>query len=131
MIDQYHAVHNFMTNSESFFTPLQPLILALPTAVSSCRANCPAILRIFHSLSQYEQTIAVLAERTEVVCTIIRCIASPNAAPEVMRYVIDILHALLDWKEGYAIFPHSEVSLHNHMSRFPTRRLISILFFCS
>ena len=110
MIDQYHDVHNFLTNSDDFFNPLQSLIIAMPTAISSCRANCPAMLRIFHSLSQYPQTITVLSQRSEIVCTVIRCIASPQAYPEVMRYVIDILHSLLDVDGGAAIFPHAEVS---------------------
>jgi hypothetical protein len=109
MIDQYHEVYNFLRNSDAFFAPLQPLIAALPTAISSCRANCPAILRIFHSLAQHKQTIGALAERTEVVCAVIRCVASSQAYFEVMRYVIDILHALLDLNGGNAIFPHSEV----------------------
>jgi hypothetical protein len=99
-----------MTNSDAFFTPLQPLILALPSAISSCRANCPAILRIFHSLSQYAQTISVLAEREEIVRTVIRCVSSQQAFHEVMKYVVGILHALLDWEGGRAVFPHSEVS---------------------
>lgn len=110
MIDQYHSVYDFLSDSQAFFLPLQPLILALPGAISSCRANCPAMLRIFHSLSQYDQTIRVLAERQEVVCTVIQCVAAPQAFPEVMRYVIDIMHALLDLEGGWAILPHAEVS---------------------
>lgn len=109
MIDQYHEVYNFMTNSDSFFDPLHPLIIALPTAVSSCRANCPAMLRIFHSLAQHAQTMPVLAARSNIVSSIVQCIASPQAFPEVMRYVIDILHYLLDFENGRAIFPHVEV----------------------
>ena len=118
MIDQYHEVYNFMTNSDSFFLPLQPLIAALPTAISSCRTNCPAILRIFHSLSQYQETITVLAKRSEIVRTIIQCIASPGATPEVMRYVTDILHSLLDLNEGSSIFPHAELIIRSFSKRF-------------
>ena len=118
MIDQYHEVYNFMTNSDSFFLPLQPLIVALPTAISSCRTNCPAILRIFHSLSLYEETISVLAQRSEIVCTIIQCISSPQATPEVMRYVTDILHLLIDLNEGSSIFPHAELIIRSFSKRF-------------
>ena len=109
MIDQYHDVYNFQINSDDFFNPLHSLIIAMPTAIASCRANCPAMLRIFHSLSQHSQTISVLSQRSDIVCTVIRCIASSQAFPEVMRYVIDILHSLLDVEDGAAIFPHAEV----------------------
>lgn len=118
MIDQYHAVYNFMTNSDSFFDPLHPLIVALPTAVSSCRANCPAMLRIFHSLAQHAQTMPVLAERSVLVSSIVQCIASSQAFPEVMRYVIDILHFLLDFENGKAIFPHVELVIRSFSKRF-------------
>ena len=111
MIDQYHAVYNFMTNSDSFFTPLQPLIHALPTAISTCRTNCPSILHILHSLSQYPETISVLSERSEIVCAAITCLSASQAYFEVMRYVIDIMHSLLDYQDGRAIFPHAEVGL--------------------
>jgi hypothetical protein len=146
MVDQYHAVFDFAAEADALLRPLHTLVLALPSAISSARAHCPAMLRILHSMSQYPATLLVLApptapasaegavtltplsgkkkskapapaltlalgtvDRTEIVRTVIKCIASPGAHADVMRYVVDILHALLDLREGEALYPHSEV----------------------
>ncbi|KAJ1424145.1 hypothetical protein B484DRAFT_100216, partial [Ochromonadaceae sp. CCMP2298] len=155
MVDQYHAVFDFAAEADALLRPLHTLVLALPSAISSARAHCPAMLRILHSMSQYPATLLVLApasapasakgavalaplsgkkkskspapaptlalgtvDRTEIVRTVIKCIASPGAHADVMRYVVDILHALLDLREGEALYPHSELVIRAFSHRF-------------
>jgi len=97
---------------------MEKLITALPSAVSSCRSNSPAILRILCSLSQHEETIPILANRSEIVCILITCIASPHVFPEAMTSILDIIHALLDLDEGTSVFPFSNLLVRSFSKRF-------------
>ena len=97
---------------------MEKLITALPSAVSSCRSNSPAILRILCSLSQHEETIPILAKRSEIVLILITCIASPQVFPEVMTSILDIIHALLDLDEGTSVFPFSDLLVCSFSKRF-------------
>ena len=105
-------------DGEAFFRPMEKLIAALPSAVSSCRSSSPAILRILCSLSQHDETIPILARRSEIVRILITCIASPHVFPEVMTSILDIIHALLDLDEGSSVYPFSDLLVRSFSKRF-------------
>jgi hypothetical protein len=108
MIHQYYAVHRFDLESGAFFAAVQPLVAALPGSISGS-SKPPAMLRIFHALISYEQTIAIVADSADTVRTVIMCVAS-QAEPDVVLMIMDSLNALLDWGNGASILPHAHVS---------------------
>lgn len=118
MVHQYHAVFRFDRESEGFFAAVEPLVAALPSSISGS-SKAPAMLRIFHALVSYEQTIGIVAQRPDSVRAVILCVASQQAEPAVVFMVMEALNALLDWKDGASILPHAKVAhcvCHNSWS---------------
>ena len=120
----------------NFLQPLLPLTNALPSSVAGSK-RAPALLKIFHALSLYPSTLPIVSGRSDVVQTVIRCVATPRAAPEVMRVVVEVLNHLLDFEGGRSIYPHSEVGyryryLHTDSDKYYTSQyaLLSIYYFC-
>eukprot|EP01034_Spumella_vulgaris_P023353 gene23353-29566_t len=116
MIHQYYAVHRFDLESQAFFAAVQPLVVALPGSISGS-SKPPAMLRIFHALISYEQTIGIVADSPDTVRTVIMCVAS-QAEPDVVFMIMESLNALLDWRNGFSILPHAHLIIQSFSKRF-------------
>lgn len=115
-IHQYHSVYDFSSEMVDFFSAVHPLIVALPSSIAGS-SKSPALLKIFHALISYEQTIDVVVSKEEIVKIIITCIAS-QAESDVVFTLMETLNKLLDWKEGASILPHSHLIIQSFSKRF-------------
>lgn len=87
---------------------MNPLFPLVPKSLANC-SKPPALLRIFYSLSQYDNTVKLIAKRPEIVKIMILCIATQNVELAVVKLVIEILNSLMDFDFGNCLLPHSEV----------------------
>ena len=108
MINQFYATFDFEKEINPFFASMKSLIELVPQSLSGS-SKSPAILKIFHSLCQHENTVNVVASRSEIVQIIILCEGSQNVELAIVKQVMEILNSLLDLDSGSCLLSHSDV----------------------
>lgn len=107
LVDQYHAVFNFVSVGDNFLESVIPLVAALPSSVGSS-AKAPALLRLLHSLAIHKDTVELIIKNNCIVECIIICVAS-RTDPSVGTMIIEILTVLLEYNNGSTLLPYSQV----------------------
>ena len=89
-------------------TSIAPLLRAIPGSIcGSISSKAPALLRLIHSLVQYDRTISIIASREEIVRIVIQCVASHRVSQNIVAVVMDIFSTLLNFNDGSVVLNNS------------------------
>lgn len=112
MVDQYQSVVDFSSLLKDIWFSLGDLLSVLPGTISgsvSGNSRAPALLKLINSLVDHNTTIDIIASRQDVVKVLIQCVGAHRAAYSSVKLVMSSLTALLEYKDGSALLPQSEV----------------------
>ena len=109
VIGTFNDELDFAIYMTPFFSCTSQLLALLPSTVSGSASRPPVLLRILHQLTQFEKTVAVVAEREDVVKIIISCVSGNKMAADTIRLVIESLLALLEFQSGLHLRKHMKV----------------------
>ena len=101
-------MYDFKKFTTKLFSLIKSLIGALPDAISGSTRQ-PALLEMIHALVSYPQTITLVVENEECLVAIIKCV-SHTAVLTTTQMVLGILNSLVEYENGKAILPYTNVN---------------------
>ena len=118
-VHQYQELIDFSSTMEVIWSSLGSLLAAIPGSINgSITAKAPALLRLIHALVQYERTIAIVAAREDIVKIVIQCVAADRVSQCIVTIVMEIITALLAFRDGSVVLKHSELIISCFSRRF-------------
>lgn len=119
IVHQYQEFVDFSSTMEVIWSSLGPLFAAIPGSINgSITAKAPALLKLLHSLVQYERTIAIVATREDIVKIVIQCVAANRVSQSIVTMVMEIIAALLTYRDGSVVLNHSQLIINCFSRRF-------------
>ena len=119
LIHQYNEHFDFFPAMESLWASLGPLLSAIPGSIcGSLTAKPPALLKLIHALAKYDGTIAIVANRVDVVIIVIKCVAAFRVSQNIVSMIMEIITQLLTIDDGSVILNHSKLIISCFSRRF-------------
>jgi U3 small nucleolar RNA-associated protein 20 len=115
IVHQYHGKLDLNLTSQ-IFDPLAPLIALLPQSISHGRA--PALLKLIDAYLCYDHTIAIIASKSFICETLVRCIGSVCYDAEVNLMLISAMFRMLGHEDGRVIISHAQLIVEAFSKRF-------------
>lgn len=107
----FHAVYDFNANGKSLFQTLQPLLVALSSAVTSSHKS-PAILVLIQQFASFPETVGMITKIDFIIKHVIECLSISNITFEVAKVIYVVIERMLDFEGGICMHQFAEVGLY-------------------